>query len=282
MDCMFYAAMLTDPLPPASNLWGTYMAELDSHLRHNCTQLDNSRTWNPTVFMWPERAAQGYAALKDPEWPVIEDGPLGRAVSHTEYGPKGVHTVRLHNYRIQLDKVQHIWTLHMLLKEGFDVYSTESVFVEFGGGTGQMALVLQEIGYSGKHIVVDFRQMQLYQRYFLHKVGVSTQFIESIDDAVQGSTSYLAPGKPLYGTFVATYSITETDETTRNTVLKYMPRFDYVYIVYWGSWELGGDHIDNHVFIRRVREQLQHNHTFTSGRHFSNGHYLIAVPNTSR
>lgn len=71
------------------------MSELENHLINNCTEFENyhKNRWNPMVFRWPERAAQGYAVLHD-GWTTIRGTALEKAaLKHLHYGPPGIHNV---------------------------------------------------------------------------------------------------------------------------------------------------------------------------------------------
>lgn len=154
------------------------MSELEGHLINNCTAFQQYRKlkWNPQVFSWPERAPQGYVALRD-GWMTIRGTVLEEAALQSDmYGPPGVHTVKIPGQltedktpvKIQLDRVQQIWSLNVLWQGlGLDLADEDTVLIEFGGGTGQMADVVKSVGFGGRHVVYDFTVMALMQvRYF--------------------------------------------------------------------------------------------------------------------
>lgn len=60
----------------------------------------------------------------------------------------------------------------------------------------------------------------------------------------RGATNYLSSGASkafhaVYGmdkvNFIATYSFTEADLDTRNAIKKYMPKFERIYVLFWGK-----------------------------------------------
>jgi len=141
--CEYFAVTLDkyDHKVDASELWIDYTTELGEHLRAECREIDNHNglKWHPRVFEWPSRAPRLYAAIQRVEWERIRSSRIGRIPLNSSYGPRDIHRARLprENATVQLDLVQHIWTLHILVKSlHFDLDDQQNVLIEFGGGTG--------------------------------------------------------------------------------------------------------------------------------------------------
>jgi hypothetical protein len=98
-------------------------------------------------------------------------------IKTNNYGPRGLN---LYN-NVQLDRVQQVWSIYNLVNIlNFNLNNRDEIILEFGGGTGQMADVLYELGFKGKHIVYDLPLMTVLQRYFVDKRSIKTQHI--LDD----------------------------------------------------------------------------------------------------
>lgn len=79
----------------------------------------------------------------------------------------------------------------------------------------------------------------------------------------RGVTNYLSSGASkafhaVYGkdkvNFIATYSFTEADLDTRDAIKKYMPKFERIYILFWGRVRACPPHsqsFDSLHFFRR-------------------------------
>jgi len=176
-----------------------------------------------------------------------------------------------------------MWTLHVLVKSlNFDLDNPYNVLIEFGGGTGQMAKVLKDVKYAGIHVVHDFIQLLVLQEYFLAKVGVNVTLgpigtsLNRVFHVPAGvSWEYDAYNYDSV-TFVATYSLTETDMGTRNAVLPYLKYCDRIYIVFWKTWNHAGDNIDNIAYINALIVDIRETHDYVRSSHFNNGHYFMA------
>lgn len=64
---------------------------------------------------------------------------------------------------------------------GKEVDKLDSVY-EFGGGFGVMAVVLNRLGFTGEHIIYDFPEVNLLQRWYLAEVGVPAVITDEIEE----------------------------------------------------------------------------------------------------
>lgn len=127
------------------------------------------------------------------------------ALKHLHYGPPGIHNVKIPGLttatkepiRIQLDRVQQVWSLNVMWQGlGLDLTDQNTVLIEFGGGTGQMADMPSCVGFGGRHVVYDFTVMALMQVCFLcapfrdsagNTLNCSTAFTFSLHSAISAS-----------------------------------------------------------------------------------------------
>lgn len=64
---------------------------------------------------------------------------------------------------------------HLMQWERIADVETESLdcIVEFGGGYGAMAWIVNRLGFKGEYVIYDLPEMSILQRYYLSNVGVS-------------------------------------------------------------------------------------------------------------
>ena len=64
---------------------------------------------------------------------------------------------------------------------------SDEVIFEFGGGTGQMADVLNNLKFQGKHIIYDLPLMVVLQKYFIDKRNIKTKISQRGQITIRGS-----------------------------------------------------------------------------------------------
>lgn len=265
----------------SSSTWKEFTQHLETYLIYGDLDLYVVYQINPHVFIWPQNGGQTKCQLQ-----LLEQDPTSifyKTLSINDYGPRGIY---LYN-NIQLDRVEHVWSIYSLVhKLNFSLDKDEIIF-EFGAGTGQMADVLSNLQFKGKHVIYDLPLMTVLQKYFIDKKNIPNTFI--LDDEPMNmitGTNFL-PCNQLNRekevvnmpniNFIATYSLTETDIDTRNKFSDYMVHFSRIYIVYWpGKYEVG-DNVDNSEYIQQLQTKLQETHYCFNDNHFVNGKVFTAV-----
>lgn len=77
-------------------------------------------------------------------------------------------------------------------------------------------------------------------------------------------------------TFIASYSLTETDIETYNKFYNYILNFRRVYIVYWPYKDKVGDNIDNGKYINDIFNKMKETHKCNIINNFKNGNIYYA------
>ena len=161
-----------------------------------------------------------------------------------------------------IEKINTFDNFELLKNESINLVNTlnlnlnnDEIIFEFGGGTGQMADVLSDLNFKGRHIVYDLPLITVLQSCFVNKMSIKTVHI--IDDEginIINGTNYLpcnqlqsekyVMGLPNIN-FIATYSLSETDIDTHNKFAEYIIGFSRIFIVYMPGRYYVGDYIDN-------------------------------------
>lgn len=238
---------------------------------------------SPPIFSWPEDSGQNKQQLL-----ILEKNKNSiyykTIISSNTYGPTGI---KLYN-NIQLDRVQQVWSIYILVhKLNLDLNMQNEIIFEFGGGTGQMADVLNNLNFQGKHISYDLPEMIILQKYFVDKRNIQTKYI--LDDEelhIMNGTNYL-PCNQINSekhimklpniNFIATYSLTETDMDTHNKFSKYISNFKRILIIYWPTPNFDFDNIDNELYIRNIEKNLNKTHNCYISNNFGNGKMFCAI-----
>jgi hypothetical protein len=264
-----------------SKSWDEMTMNLEHYLINGDLNLYKVHNISPQVFTWPEDGAQTKIQLE-----ILErntDTVLYKTLRINDYGPAGIRLYK----NIQLDRVQQVWSIYKLINILKLNLSDDEIIFEFGGGTGQMADVLKDINFMGKHIVYDLPLMTVLQKSFIDKKGITNSYILDNEQMnIINGTNYLpcnqikseqhVLGLPNIN-FIATYSLTETDQDTRNKFFDYMTNFSRIYIVYWPGSTAVGDDIDNSVYIEKIKTNIKNTHYCYDMDELDNGKIFMAV-----
>lgn len=266
-----------------SRSWLDLTTDLQRYLENGNLDFYKINGINPQIFDWPENSQQNINQLA-----ILEQHPstifMVTLLKNNNYGPLYIRTYR----NIQLDRVQQVWSVFKLVNTlQMDMNKVDEIVFEFGGGTGQMSDVLYDLNFKGKHVVYDLPLMTVLQKYFVSKQRIETKHILD-DDATEliNGTNYLPCNqnmseKHIMGlpniNFLATYSLTETDEYTRNKFAEYMIHFSRIYIVYWPGKHEVGDYVDNDDYIQKIKKKIENTHFFYDDDNFGNGKMFIAI-----
>lgn len=244
----------------------TYLinGDLDSYITNNVT---------PHVFTWPQYSTQNMNQLTK-----LRNDPQSifcKTLKVNDYGP--THGMKLHE-NIQLDRVQQVWSIYNLVKScNFSLDSDEIIF-EFGAGTGQMADVLSDMNFKGRHVVYDLPLMTVLQKFFIDRRGIKNTYI--LDDEpmhIVNGTNFLPCNQPksekiVLGlpnvNFIATYSLTETDINTHIKFSEYMPEFSRIIIIYVPGINAVADNINSSEYIDSIHNKLNKTHYCHHGDNF--------------
>lgn len=175
----------------------------------------------------------------------------------------------------------------MVNKLQLDLEKSDEVIFEFGGGTGQMSDVLNNLNFQGKHIIYDLPLMVILQKYFIDKRNSKTKYIldDENNEIIKGTN--LLPCNQNESekcivnlpniNFIATYSLTETDLETHEKFAKYLLNFKRILIIYWPQPVEDFDNIDNESYINNIIENMKNTHHCYIGDNFGNGKMFCAM-----
>lgn len=266
----------------ASESWKNFIKDLEEYIKNEDLDLYRLNNISPPVFSWPENSIQNINQLKILE--KDEESIFYKTIFQSNnYGPYGIKLYE----NIQLDRVAQTWSIYNLVNVlNMNLNDNEIIF-EFGGGTGQMADVLSDLNFKGKHIVYDLPLITVLQRYFVNKRYVkNTHILDDEELNIINGTNYLPCNQINYEkyimglsniNFIATYSLSETDIHTHNKFYEYMIHFSRIYIVYWSGKQEIGDYIDNDEYIEMIKRKIENTHYCYIGDNYGNGKVFMAV-----
>jgi hypothetical protein len=153
---------------------------------------------------------------------------------------------------------------------------------EFGGGYGSMCRLFYNLGFHGRYIIFDLPSFVALQRYFLRTLGLPvqsvTEFVKSktgIDcvSDIQHLIALLADHIEARNTmFIATWSISESPISIRDSVLPLTSEFQSFLIAYQDSF----GEVNNVDFFANWQETIR-NVAWHSWRieHIPGNYYLV-------
>jgi hypothetical protein len=265
----------------SAQFWQDFTRNLEHYLVTGDLDLYLINNVQPPIFTWPQDGAQNKKQLE-----ILQQDPISafyKTLRINNYGPTGI---RLYN-NIQLDRVQQVWSLYKLVRELKFSLDQDEIIFEFGAGTGQMADVLADMKFKGKHIIYDLPLMTVLQKYFIDKRRIrNTYLLDQEDTEVINATNFLPCNQPQteqrisnmpHINFIATYSLTEADLFTRRRFSEYMVNFDRIFIVYWPGKNEAHDQIDNAQYIDYIQDKISSTHHCFHDDNFGNGRTFMAV-----
>jgi len=267
----------------SSKLWTDFTNGLKDYLVKEDIDLYRINNIVPHIFTWPESSGQNITIFN-----ILartkEDIFYKTIVKSNNYGPRGIS---LHQ-NIQLDRVQQTWSIYNLVNVlKLNLNNNNEIIFEFGGGTGQMADVLSDLHFKGRHIVYDLPLITVLQSCFINKRSIKNVHILDDDGfTFINGTNYL-PCNQLQSeklimkspniNFVATYSLSETDIDTHNKFAEYIMNFSRIYIVYMPGRYYVGDYIDNEEYVQNIKRKLEATHYCYIGTDYGGGKTFMAV-----
>lgn len=271
-----------------SACWAEFTRDLETYLINGDLESYVTNNVIPHVFTWPQHSIQNMNQLnnlrKDPE------SIFCKTLKVNDYGPR--HGIHLHE-NIQLDRVQQVWSIYNLVNScGLSLDNDEIIF-EFGAGTGQMADVLHNMQFKGRHVIYDLPLMTVLQKYFIDKRGIKNTYILDDDEPMHviNGTNFLPCNQPnsektVLGlpnvNFIATYSLTETDINTHIKFSEYMPEFSRIIIIYFPGVNAVADNINSSEYITMLHNKLVKTHDCHHGDNVgdANSKIFMAVKKT--
>jgi len=167
-------------------------------------------------------------------------------------------------------------------KTKVQVHNMDYVF-EFGGGYGSMCRLFYNLGFHGTYIIFDLPSFSALQRYFLRTLGLPvqsvTEFLKSrtgivcLSDIQQLIASLTDHSGARNSLFVATWSISESPISIRDSVLPLTSDFQSFLIAYQDRF----GEVNNVDFFDNWKETIR-NVAWDSWpiEHISeNNHYLV-------
>lgn len=107
---------------------------------------------------------------------------------------------------------------------------------EFGGGYGNLCRLLYGLGFRGRYVLFDLPPFSALQRYYLKTAALPVDSkIICLSDAEKLRTALAEFGGNKL--FVATWSISETPLSIRNSILSAVSKFDYFLIAYQDQFQ---------------------------------------------
>ena len=175
-----------------------------------------------------------------PDWEdrwklAIKEVKSGEPTLYPQYPESSGNTIH-HAYHIA--QFEHT--------SGLKVSEMKIVF-EFGGGYGNMYRLLSNLGFKGKYIIFDFSQFSALQEYYIKSLGLKVLTIDNFKTANSGvlCISELEVLRQALrqcvdikeAMFLATWSISETPISFRESILSLVTKFKYFLIAYQGQFE---------------------------------------------
>jgi hypothetical protein len=168
-------------------------------------------------------------------------------------------------------------------KTKVQVHNIDYVF-EFGGGYGSMCRLFYNLGFHGKYIVFDLPSFSELQRYFLRTLGLPvqsvTEFVKSragivcVSDIQQLITLLTDHSEARNTMFIATWSISESPISIRDSILPLTSEFQSFLIAYADTF----GEVNNVDFFNNWKETIR-NISWHSWRieHIPGSVYLVGT-----
>jgi hypothetical protein len=168
---------------------------------------------------------------KDSRWKFALEEPM---IGLTEADL--IHLSMFEDFKTTMNRIQLM--AHLILC-GFDIDSIQKMesIIEFGAGVGDLADIINKLGFKGKYIIYDFPELMNIQKYYHDRLGYDN--ITYVSDFNNLESSDLA---------IATWSLTEMPIDLRDNILSKIPNTKNWLIAY--SNKIFG--YDNDQYIKEV------------------------------
>lgn len=163
---------------------------------------------------------------------------------------------------------------------GVDVHDVPFVF-EFGGGYGSMCRLFYNLGFRGRYVIYDSHAFSALQRYYLKSLGL--RVVSNVREFMSCSSSILLISdlSDLFSVsdlqfdksmFVATWSLCESPVSVRESLLRFISRFERFLIAYQDTCN-GVDNVSYFgQFCKSISNIVWHVYTI---EHIKGSNYLF-------
>lgn len=226
---------------PSLNQWEDICIDIIKNIKKYGT--DNFLQWpciqhsmgdENSTFLFDE-----YRWLKRTEWWKFNNQKI-------KYPSVGNPRPFLLNFNLTGATVHHSYCLSRLHEKTNINLSTLDYIIEFGGGYGNMCKIIHDIGFKGKYYIFDFEIMNELQNFFLRSQGIENVILVNSD--LQWRDLLNSLPNEHKGLFIATWSLSESPMSARETTSQFFKKFSYFLI---GYQEIFGE-IDNSVYFNEL------------------------------
>lgn len=152
--------------PSRPNTWGSYRRSIRDHAKNDeIAEFLRWGTIQATMFVGNEPFVhQEYAALRLHDirrWDI--------AIREDLFGKPDRLPWMIYTSGNMVHQAYHLMQWERVT--GVEVGSLNRI-VEFGGGYGAMAWIVNRLGFKGEYVIYDIPEMSILQRYYLSNVGI--------------------------------------------------------------------------------------------------------------
>jgi hypothetical protein len=203
---------------------------------------------------------------------AIKESSIGHPMPYLRY-PRSSGNLIHHAYH--LAQFEH--------KTGMKVDNFNCIF-EFGGGYGSMCRLFYNLKYRGQYVIFDFPAFSALQQFFLNSIGMTVHSIDLFKTKKSGIvcisdieklekiiSNYIEANNAM---FIATWSISETPVSYRDSILSLVTKFKAFLISYQGRFA----EVNNIKYFMNWRD-AQKNIEFHNWQieHLTNNYYLFGT-----
>ncbi len=243
--------------PPSTRevAWEKYRLQLRQYLSKG--DLRNFLRWDPILSSMFNNAHKNEFEylVRDNKWlPLLEETWHGNPQKYKYYKKTSgnlVHTA---------------YNLDQLINKTKINLANVQTILEFGGGYGCMANLIQKMGFSGAYSIFDIPEFLALQKYYLQLNGADMQvkFFDSVD-----SINVVSPD-----IFIATWSLSEAPIELRDSLLQKIGRPHYVLIAYQQNF-CGIDNVK--YFGKYIESNNDYIWANSLIEHLPGNYYLIGI-----
>jgi hypothetical protein len=168
-------------------------------------------------------------------------------------------------------------------KTRVEVENMDFIF-EFGGGYGSMCRLFHNLGFRGKYLIFDLPQFSALQKYYLKTLELPLQ---SFSESQKTSSGILCISEKeelketleyhthsINKTFLATWSISETPDIIRDSILPLISNFQSFLIAYQDKFE----EMNNKKYFEKWTQTMSHvNWNTWKINHLPHSNYLVGT-----
>ena len=159
------------------------------------------------------------------------------------------------------------------------------IIFEFGGGYGSMCRLFHNLDFDGKYIIFDFPHFNAIQNFYLSCNGIVVKDYSEFHSCSSGvflisdlsllKSILLNQDYGLSELFIGTWSLSETDEITRNSILPLIKNFRNQLIAFQASF----GEVDNVEYFKNYNSQFKDFGSLITEINHLNGNYYNFIAN---